>query len=185
MNTTQMLENNRELLRDVQGSIEKLDGRKRRFSAQIQIPYSSKQVWQVLTDYEAFPEVFPNLKNIRRLEHPTGNLRLEHTMLKRFMGLDFKACMVLDVEEIGSNEIREHLVEGDFKEFSSCWRLTPISTLLEHGGVSLAYELIVCPKNIYPVALVEYMLSQDVPTNLLAISQRVKALSSIKNSQTS
>ncbi len=184
MNKAQTLETNRELLGSVQGNIERLEGRKRRFSAQVQIPYSLEKVWQVLTDYEAFPQVFPNLTQIRRLEHPTGNLRLEHILMKKFMGINFKARMVLDMEEKFPHEIREHLVEGDFKSFSTCWRLTPLSPLDENSGVNLVYELVVWPKSIYPVALLEYVLSQDVPTNLLAVCERVEALFGLSDRQT-
>jgi ribosome-associated toxin RatA of RatAB toxin-antitoxin module len=185
MNKKIALQTDQVLLGTVQGNIEKLEGRKRRFSARVEIPYSLEQVWHVLTDYESLPQVFANLAQIHRLDHFNGKLRLEHILIQKFMGIDFKARMILDVEEEFPHEIRENLVEGDFKEFSTYWRLTPLSPFEKNSGVNLAYELVVLPKNMHPIALLEYVLSQDVPTNLLAICKRVETLFGSSDCQTS
>ncbi len=172
---TSNVANAQTLLQAVKGKIERLEGRNMRFCAEIQIPYSLKQVWQVLTDYEAFPQFMSNLTQIERVEHPTGNIRLNQILKKKFMGLQFKAHMVMDIEEKFPHEIREYLVEGDFQTFLGCWRLDQGSSGRK-AGVNLGYELFVLPKLIFPVALVEYVLSQDMPKTILAVKQRVETL---------
>ncbi|MBW4454231.1 MAG: SRPBCC family protein [Nostoc indistinguendum CM1-VF10] len=172
---TSDLTNDLSLLQAVKGKIERLEGRKMRFSAKIQVPYSLEQVWQVLTDYEAFPEFMSNLVQIQRLEHPTGNIRLDQVLKKKFMGLQFKAHMIMDIEENSPHEIREYLVEGDFQSFLGSWRLDPC-LLGEKTGVNLSYELLVVPKRIFPIALVEYVLSQDMPKTILAVKERLEKL---------
>lgn len=151
--------------------IEPLEGRQRRVFAQIQIPYSLEQVWQVLTDYEAFSQFMPSLAQSRRLQHPAGGVRVEQIRTKRFMGMNFLSRAVFDIEEKFPNEIYYRLIEGDLKAFSGCWRLDQ-----ENTGVSLTYNFSMSPKRIFPMALVENILSHDVPITLLAIRQRVEAL---------
>ncbi len=164
------------ILQPVEIKIEKLEGRQRHIFAKIQIPYSLEQVWQVLTDYEAFAEFMPNMAQIRRLEHPNGGIRIEQVRSKSFMGMKISGRSVFDVEEKFPDEIHYRLVEGDLKAFSGYWRLEAWKPSDEKAGVDLTYDISVLPKTIFPAALVEHVLSQDVPASLLAIRQRVEKL---------
>ena len=156
--------------------IEKLEGRQRRVFAQIQIPYPLEQVWQVLTDYEAFAEFMPSLIQSRRLEHPTGGVRIEQVRTKKFMGKNFSARSVFDIEEKFPHEIHYQLIEGDMKAFSAYWRLEPWSLSESTAGTDLVYDFFVLPKRIFPMALVEHILSHDIPANMLLIRQRVEEI---------
>jgi ribosome-associated toxin RatA of RatAB toxin-antitoxin module len=164
------------ILQAVEIKIEQLEGRQRRVFAKIQVPYPLEQVWQILTDYEAFAEFMPSLTQSRRLEHPTGGIRMEQVRTKSFMGMKFSARSVLDVEEKFPNEIHYRLIEGDLKALSGCWRLDPWELSDEKAGVDLLYNFLIWPKRIFPVALVEHILSHDVPMSMLAIRQRVEEL---------
>ncbi len=164
------------ILQAVKINIERLQGRQRRVSAQIQIPYSLEQVWQVLTDYEALAEFMPSMTQSRRLAHPTGGIRVEQFRTKSFMGMKISGRSVFDVEEKFPDEIHYQLIEGDLKALSGYWRLAPWEQLDEKAGVDLLYKFSVLPKRILPVALVEHVLSHDVPASLLAIRQRVEDL---------
>jgi ribosome-associated toxin RatA of RatAB toxin-antitoxin module len=157
-------------------NIEKLEGRQRRVFAKIQIPYPAKQVWQVLTDYEAFAEFMPNLIQNRRLEHLAGSIRVEQVRLKSLMGMKFSTRLVLDVEEKFPDEIHFQQIEGDFKSFSGYWRLEPWERSNQKDGVDLLYNFLIWPKQIFPMALVEHVLSHDVPASMLAIRRRVEKL---------
>ena len=168
------------ILQDVKIKIEKLEGRQRRIFAKIQIPYPLEQVWPVLTDYEAFSKFMPNITQSRRLEHPTGGIYLEQVRTKSFMGMKFSARSVFDVEEKFPHEIHYQLIEGDLKAFSGYWRLELWDPSDEKAGVNFIYNFLVLPKPIFPLALVENILSHDVPMSLLAIRQRVEELYSPK-----
>lgn len=161
---------------DVQVRVEKLEKRQRQVLAQIQIPYSLDRVWQVLTDYEAFREFMPNLIESRRLQHSTTGDRIEQVRTKSFMGMNFSARSVFDIKEEFPRQIHYQLVEGDMKALSGYWRLEPISSSKPEAGIILIYDFFVSPKRIFPMALVEQVLNHDIPTNLLAIRQRVADL---------
>ncbi|MGA0200333.1 MAG: SRPBCC family protein, partial [Prochlorotrichaceae cyanobacterium] len=59
------------------------------------------------------------------------------------------------------------IVEGDFKEFSGYWQLTP-----QAKGTELGYFLEVRPKLTMPVKVLECRLNIDLPRNLAAIYQQ-------------
>lgn len=161
---------------DVNVKVEKLEKRERQVLAEIQIPYSLEQVWQVLIDYEAFVEFMPNLIESRRLQSSTQGDRIEQVRTKSFMGMNFSARSVFEVKEEFPHKIHYQLIEGDMKAFSGCWRLEPIGSAESDAGTNLIYDFLVSPKRILPMALVEHVLSHDVPANLMAIRQRVADL---------
>lgn len=162
------------ILQPVEIKIEKLEGRQRKVFAKIQIPYPLEQVWQVLTDYEGLAEFMPNISQSRRLEHPTGGIRLEQVRTKSFMGMNFAGRSVFDVEEKFPNEIHYQLIEGDMKALSAYWRLKPWSLSESKAGIALIYDFLILPKPILPMPLVENILSHDIPASMLAIRQRVE-----------
>ena len=161
---------------DVKVRVEKLEKRQRRILAQIQIPYSLEQVWQVLTDYEAFVEFMPNLIESRRLQHSTAGDLIEQVRTKSFMGRNFSARSVFKVKEEFPHLIHYQLVEGEMKAFSGYWRLEPIGSPESDAGTNLIYDFFVLPKRVFPMALVERVLNHDIPMELLAIRQRVADL---------
>ena len=158
--------------------IEKLEGRQRRIFAKIEIPYPLEQVWQVITDYEAFAEFMPGISQSRRLEAPDRGIRLEQVRTKSVMGMKHSARSVFDIEEKFPDEIHYRLVEGDLKAFSGSWRLENWKPSGEKVGVDLIYNFSVLPKAIFPMAMFETVLSHDIPASMVAIRQRVEELCS-------
>ena len=162
----------------VEMQVEKISDRKRQITAQLHIPHSVEQVWQVLTNYEALADFIPNLAQSRRLDRPNGGIRLEQVGSQRFLKLNFSARVVLDLEESFPQAINFCMVEGDFKEFSGSWNLKPCS-IEATEGTHLCYTVQILPKAMMPISIIERRLSQDLQTNLLAVQQRVAQLASI------
>ena len=171
-NDTNLEEN---LTTDVEVKIEKIAERKRQITAKIQIPQSVEHVWKVLTDYEALAEFIPNLAKSRRLEHPTGGIRLEQVGSQRLLNFNFCARVVLDLEECSLKAINFQMVEGDFKDYSGSWYLEPYY-VGEDVGTNLCYTVNIWPKLVMPVTVIERRLKNDLQSNLLAIRQRVQEL---------
>ncbi len=156
--------------------IEKLEARKRRVIATTQILYSVEEVWQILTEYEAFAEFIPTLTQSRRLNHPTGTLRMEEVRSNNFMGMKFSARSIFEIEENFPHSIHYQLIEGDMKDVSGYWRLEPWSLSKTKTGTNLTFDFFISPRLIFPMALVEHILSQNIPANILAIRQRVEEI---------
>jgi ribosome-associated toxin RatA of RatAB toxin-antitoxin module len=157
--------------------IEQLEGRQQHIFAKVPIAYPLEKVWQTLTDYEAFTEFMPHVTESKRLTHPKGGIRLEEVRTKNFMGMKFSFRSVFDIEEKFPHEIRYELIKGDLKALSGCWRLEPRSFPHQKAGVDLIYDVLILPKPLLPTALVEHILSHDIPMSLLAIRQRIEKLS--------
>ncbi len=163
------------LAQAVEVQTEEIAQRQRQITAKIQIPRSAEQVWHVLTDYETLSDFIPNLAKSRRLQHPTGGIRLEQVGSQRLLRFNFSARVVLDLEEKFPHEIKFDMVEGDLKAYSGKWVLEPY-ILPEQIGTSLCYTVRVWPKLTMPIAIIERRLRHDLQLNLLAIRQRVEDL---------
>jgi len=84
-------------------------------------PHSVEQVWQVLTDYEALANFYPQSCQSRRFEHPTGGIRLEQVVPN--------ACYVsTSARVILERKISMKLISiwsRGMKAYSGTWRLEP------------------------------------------------------------
>lgn len=155
-------------------STEKLEKRHRQIQAEIFLPFSPQQVWDVLIDYESLADFIPNLSKSERLSHPNSGIRIEQIGVKNALFLKFSARVVLDMIEKYPHTIAFKMVEGDFKAFAGTWEMQATSP--EQSGTNLVYTLQVCPTRLIPVKAIEQQLSKDLPRNLLAIRQRLYQL---------
>ncbi|MGJ3246160.1 MAG: SRPBCC family protein [Elainellaceae cyanobacterium] len=162
------------LLQEVDVRTEQAGGRQRKISAQIQIPHSVEQIWQILTDYETLADFIPNLAKSQRIEHPSGGIRLEQVGSQCLLNFHFCARVVLDMVETFPNLIEFRMVEGDFKTFEGQWRLQPAIDSCD--TTDLTYTVVVCPPRLMPANIIERRLNQNLRVNLVSIHQRAYQL---------
>lgn len=156
---------------DVLVSTDRAEGRERQISAQIQLPYSSEQVWQILTDYDRLAEFIPSLAKSRQIHHPQGGIRVEQIGTQALLKFKFCARVVLDMVEQFPHQLDFQMVEGDFKSFVGSWKLQPVA--LTHGtGTQLCYTVSVLPPRAMPIGLIERRLRSSLAVNLSAIRRR-------------
>ncbi|KAI9130504.1 SRPBCC family protein [Acaryochloris sp. CCMEE 5410] len=148
---------------------QKLEKRHRQIQAQISLPFSPEQIWDVLIDYEALADFIPNLAKSERIPHPES-IRIEQIGVKNALFLKFSARVVLDMVEDFPHAIRFEMVEGDFNAFAGAWEMTQNE---DQSGTTLTYTLQVCPTRLIPVRAIEMQLGKDLPRNLIAIRQRL------------
>ena len=163
-----------DLLAAVEIQTEPAEGRQRRLSAKLFVPYSPEQLWQILTAYESLADFIPNLASSRLVPHPEGGIRLEQVGTQRLMRLNFSARVVLDMTEEYPHAIRFNLVEGDFKGFSGAWLLDPHTGPDQQAGTLLGYKLLVWPKRTMPIAIIEPRIRRDLAINLVSIYQQAQ-----------
>lgn len=150
---------------------EKLEGQQRRIFAFTDMPFTTEQVWQILTDYDNLSNFIPNLSHSQRLSHPEGGIRLEQIGSQCFLNIKFCARVVLDMVEAFPCELRFSMVEGDFRQFEGRWTL---ERMAETQGemMRLGYDLVIRPPRAMPVTLIERHIRHDLSRNLKAISDR-------------
>jgi len=151
--------------------VERLSRWERRIQATIAIPHPVEPIWQVLTDYEALADFIPNLAVSRRLAHPEAKIRLEQVGTQPLLKFNFRARVVVDIEEFYPQRIAFTGVEGDFSRFDGAWSLQPQAT-----ATQLCYTVHLRPRASLPVRLIEGRISWGIRINLLAIRERVHQL---------
>lgn len=164
-----------EMLQQVDVKTEALEGRQRKISAKIQIPYPAEQIWQILTDYETLADFIPNLAKSRRLEHPDGKIRIEQIGSQCLLNFQFCARVVLDMAEIFPHRIDFQMVEGDFKAFEGSWHLQPVD-FSNPSETELIYTVLVWPKRLMPIQLIERHLNHNLRVNLVSIREQSERL---------
>jgi len=90
-------------------------------SASVSAP--REQVWAVLTDYEHMTGFVSNLKSSAVIGHDGPLLQVEQSGEARHGLLRFAFHSVRAVELVAPQEIRSHLVRGDFKSYEATTRL--------------------------------------------------------------
>lgn len=162
-----------ELSGEVAVHTESLEGRRRRISAQLPLPYSCEQLWQILTDYDHLADFIPSLAKSQRIPHPEGGIRVEQVGAESFLRLKVCLRVVLDMVESFPHEVQFSMVEGDLRQFVGAWQLLPQS---EECGTLLRYVVTVQPGRAIPIAIIERNLQRNLVRNLLAIRQRADTL---------
>lgn len=151
---------------------ERLSGRQTYIGANIYVPCSAEQVWQVLTDYDHLADFIPNLEQSRCIDASKPNqVRLEQMGSECFFNLKFCARVVLDMVEQFPHRIEFSMVEGDFKSFVGFWAIAPLEQASK-PGVQLSYGVTVVPTRLMPIRLIERHLRKNLVLNLAAIRQR-------------
>jgi ribosome-associated toxin RatA of RatAB toxin-antitoxin module len=128
------------------------------------IKSSPQQVWQVLTDYNSAPKIFPTLKQCQVIAD-AGNCKRVHYQIHpsgQLANFEYD----LDVRETPHKRIDWHRVAGDFKEVDGYWKLDPAD-----GGRStiVTYASHVNGGFFMPQALIKRQTRMDFPQVMTAL----------------
>lgn len=153
-------------------------------TAELRIYASVDEVWRVVTDYERLAEFIPNLAQCKRLPGaPRGRIHLRQRGCSQGGLWRLEATSTLELVERrltkGRREVRFKQLEGDFRQFSGCWLVSPSPPPAE-GGPSLStilrYDVAVVPHLSVPSALVAHVVRNGLPANLKAIAAEAEAM---------
>jgi carbon monoxide dehydrogenase subunit G len=115
---------------DVQVALQ--DGGKVVLDVSASVDAPREQVWAVLTDYDHMAGFVSNLKSSAVIGHDGNTLQVEQSGEARAGLLHFAFHSIRSVELVAPQEIRSHLVSGDFKSYEAVTRVTP-----QDGGRTL------------------------------------------------
>jgi ribosome-associated toxin RatA of RatAB toxin-antitoxin module len=128
------------------------------------------QVWQVLTNYNDAPAIFPNLKKCQVVaDH--GTTKIVHYQI-RPTGVLASFQYDLELHEIGHSRVEWKRVSGDFKEVTGYWQLesaecgqSTVVTYANHvnGGLFM------------PQALIKHQSKIDVPVIMACLRGRAES----------
>lgn len=146
----------------------------RQVAATITVKASSKEVWNVLTTYEALPEFVPNLTNSMVLSREGKRVRLLQEGCKCLLYMVLHARVILDLWEQPEQEISFQQVEGDFSFLKGNWTLSQLGS--HHTVLKYSVDTKILKDCILAESLMEEVIYEDVPSNLCAIRDRVESL---------
>ncbi|MBI4862938.1 MAG: SRPBCC family protein [Candidatus Riflebacteria bacterium] len=155
-------------LTSAQGAVRQLletdDGRKLvRVAALVDEPLD--KVWQLVTDYERFEQIFPNLESVKATRLPDGSTRLTGVGRVLWLKNPFEA-VVTHRKELDRATASWDLPGGGLKVNRGSWSLTAIGH--DKTLVVYALELKVDP---YPAFVVRYTLLHYLPQVVEAVSR--------------
>jgi len=145
-------------------SVQWLGANKMHVSGSISVSAPPSTVWSVLTDYEQFSNVIPNLIASEVTVSPDGKVLIDQTgLLSRKLNLKTRVTLEVSLEH--NKKLKLSKVSGDsFLEFEAEYLLHERS----HGGCVLEYTVTLVPMPLFPLPLVDSKVRKEVPNMLLA-----------------
>lgn len=151
--------------------LETLHLTKRRVSGGVLVRASPEAIWSVITDYEAMPDIIPNiLSNVVHRDAASGRVTIEQvSQLSSRMNL--VVSMALEaVEHTQRRTLQLRRVSGHgFLEFDAQYVLEP-----RGAETYLSYEVTLVPCPIFPLPLVERKIRKEVPKMLAAVGEAAR-----------
>ncbi len=111
------------------------DGEAVEVEAVAEIAVGVARAWEVLTDYNRFPEFVPDLHESRVVSREGASVVVEQKGAARFLFLSHPIEVRLAVTEHPRQRIESRAVAGNFRELRGVYTLEP-----REGGVRLRYQ---------------------------------------------
>ncbi|KAI8111305.1 hypothetical protein M9434_004877 [Picochlorum sp. BPE23] len=175
---------------DIEIHLRRLDGLDylhRRSIAAIRINAPPSLVWDVLTDYNRLAEFIPNLASSERIRLPRAApenvVRVRQVGYKNMFYMCLHAESVMDLVEKPFSEVQFRQVAGDVEKFQGKWAMQEVvgDVQEDYAGpqtlLKYAVEIII-PTQASMFGFIEPLLEgivfQDMPNNLMAIKHEVE-----------
>jgi ribosome-associated toxin RatA of RatAB toxin-antitoxin module len=130
----------------------------------IQVKAKPDRVWQILTDYQNSPNVFPTMKKCEILQDK-GNVKLMRQVIHP-VGYPGTFDYVVEVSGVAPKTLEWHRVSGAFKEVDSYWKLEPAE-----GGhyTNVTYSSYINGGFLIPSFMIRGQMKDDLSSVLTAL----------------
>ena len=138
-------------------------------TAQMYVPLERSQVWQQLTDYPRWVQLFPDMTHSEIRGEAIDYKRLYQAARKAFFLLSVQVEIYLKVVESVQTtwqQIQFQLERGSFHDFAANLHLQDF-----HAGTLLTYSVQATPHLPLPTQLIQEAIRLDLPTNLRKMRQ--------------
>jgi ribosome-associated toxin RatA of RatAB toxin-antitoxin module len=123
----------------------------------------AERVWNILTDYENAPKVFPQLRK-SEIVQSKGNIKvLKHQVQPTGLGGYQTYNYVVEVTEHAPKSMEWHRISGDFKAVDGFWKLEPIN---DGHDTSVTYSSFVNGGFFIPQVLIKKQFRVEMPVVL-------------------
>ena len=143
--------------------------------ARVSVKASPDKVWQILTDYDNAPRVFPQLKHSKLLQDHGAQKTVKHVLAPS--GLPGTYEYVVEVKEASPHSLEWHRVSGAFKQVDGYWKLEP----LDGGRTTLVtYASFVDGGFLMPQPLVRRQCRIDMPAVMTTLKAQAESSSGMQ-----
>ena len=126
----------------------------------IEIGVSPDRLYQLLTDFDSYPDFVPNQSAVRVIESKINAWRIEFEL-----SVVRKLRYTLDLVGEPGRSLRWSLVEGDMMKTNiGGWTLEELNT----GGTKATYEIAVAFRGFIPKSVAKRLIERTLPSNLEA-----------------
>ena len=135
----------------------------------IEVAVSPEQFFEVVTDYESYPEFLPDMEGAEVLQ------RREETAEARFtLNLIKRISYTLTLVENRPHEVTWSLKDGPFKKNDGSWTIEPVGD----GRTRATYRVEVTVGVFLPGSIVNRLVGKTLPATLEAFKGRAESLAS-------
>ena len=111
--------------------------------ANIELRSSQEKIYNLLTNYQNWPQLFPNHPRINDIQREKGSVIVDMSLPVSFLPMDLQ--LITSTRETKPIKIHTHLLQGDFEEYNWVWNLTS----LKEGTHTLATLTMTVQPNIW------------------------------------
>ena len=120
----------------------------------------AERVWNILTDYENAPKVFPQLRK-SEIVQSKGNVKvLKHQVQPTGFGGVQTYQYVVEVTEHAPRSMEWHRISGDFKAVDGFWKLEPLN---DGRDTNVTYSSFVNGGFFIPQVLIKKQFRVEMP----------------------
>jgi ribosome-associated toxin RatA of RatAB toxin-antitoxin module len=143
--------------------------------ARVSIKASPDKVWQILSDYDNAPKVFPQLKKSKLMQDHGSSKIVKHVLAPS--GLPGTYEYIVEVKESAPHSLEWHRVSGAFKQVDGYWKLEP----LDGGHTTLVtYASYVDGGFLMPQPLVRRQCRIDMPEVMTTLKAQAEVHSGVQ-----
>lgn len=157
----------------VQNCTEEMINGKAYTVTKITVKTAPDKVWQILTDYDNAPKVFPQMKKCKLMQDKGHIKVVKHTINPSGL-CNYE--YVVEVKEQAPHSMEWHRVSGAFKQVDGYWKLEP----LDGGRTTLVtYASYVDGGMFLPQGLVKRQCRIDMPAVMSTLKAEAESTSSV------
>ncbi len=128
-----------------------------------------EHVWNLLTDYENAPNIFPCLKKCKLVKDKGTTKLVEHTI--KPSGVPSTFDYIIEVKETVNRLYEWHRVSGDFREVDGYWKLDPLN---DGNSTMVTYASYVNGGIFLPAPLIKRQVRTDIPGVMSALKSHAE-----------
>jgi len=137
--------------------------------SKILVNVAPEHVWNILTDYDNAPYVFPCLKKCKLVKDKGATKLVEHQI--KPTGLPNTFDYIIEVKETGHHLYEWHRVSGDFREVEGFWKLEPMN---DGKATMVTYASYVNGGFFIPAPLIKRQARLDMPGVMAALKSHAE-----------